>query len=222
VNGAGNPYEEYLRIGELLELHSPRTEVPAEGLFFTVHQVSELWLATLLRELRSVRERLVVPDVTGAVGPLRLVVRVLTELSNTLDLLCSMPPTDFAAFRAELGDASAVQSRQYAAFIRTCRGPGPSVRSAFADVAVNAGGLGSIYRTAGVLRDVAELLVDVDDAFGEWKNRHVRLVRRQIGSLTGTDGGSADQLRRRTDERLFPELIDVRNELHQNMNTSVS
>jgi tryptophan 2,3-dioxygenase len=213
VSGSPNPYEEYLRVGELLALHSPRTGVPAENLFIAVHQVSELWLATLLREVQAARTRLSELDVGVAARHLRLAVRVFPQLSGTLDLLSTMRPTEFAAFRGALGTASAVQSRQYAEFVRACRGPGGSLWHAFDELATAAGGLTEVYRAEDGLTEVAELLVDLDDAFGDWMNRHWRLVRRQIGAKPGTAGRSADYLRIQLDKRLFPDLIGVRDTL---------
>jgi tryptophan 2,3-dioxygenase len=213
VSGSPNEYEEYLRVAELLALHSPRTGVPAENLFIAVHQVSELWLATLLREVAAARGRLADLDVGGAARHVRTAVRVLPQLSGTLDLLSTMRPTEFAAFRGALGSASAAQSRQYAEFLRACRGPGASLWSAFEELATAAGGLAEVYRAEDGLSEVAELLVDLDDAFGDWMNRHWRLVLRQIGAKPGTRGGSADYLRIQLDKRLFPDLIAVRDTL---------
>ncbi|MEO3787189.1 tryptophan 2,3-dioxygenase family protein [Actinocorallia sp. B10E7] len=210
-----NPYEAYVRVRELLALHVPRTDVPAEGLFITVHQVSELWLATLLRELPAVTFRLSDADVPGAIRHLRVAVRVMSQLSSALDVLGMMLPTEFAEFREELGRASAIQSRQYAALVQACRGPGPCLREAFGRLAAQKGGLGEVYRRPGGLRDAAELLVDFDDAFADWMGRHWRLARRQIGDMKGTGGHSADYLRLQLDERLFPELIEARNRLYE-------
>jgi len=215
VSTPPNPYEEYIRVRELLALHSPRTEHPAEDMFVAVHQVSELWLATLLRETRRAGALLAGEDATEAARRLRTGVGVLVQLSGSLNLLCGMLPTEFAAFRPALGTASAVQSRQYTEFVQVCRGPGPSLWEAFAALADRRGGLAKAYDNpdAGV-REVAELLIDLDDAHFEWMTFHWRLVRRQIGSAGGTGGRSADYLRNRLDQRLFPELIDIRPEFH--------
>ncbi len=215
VSTPPNPYEEYIRVRELLALHSPRTALPGEDLFVTVHQVSELWLAALLRETRGARQLLLEEDTAQTARRLRTGLDVLAQLSGTLNTLCGMLPTEFAAFRPALGPASAVQSRQYHEFVQACRGPGPSLWGAFAELAERRGGLAKVYGNPDTgVREVAELLVDLDDAHSEWMGFHLRLVRRQIGSADGTGGESADYLRRRLDVRLFPELIDVRPEFH--------
>lgn len=212
-----SPYEEYLRLRELLALHSPRTDEPAEELFITVHQVSELWLSALLRDLAAGTECLCGPDPASAARPLRRIGRILRQMCGTLDLLTTMLPSEFATFRDALGTASAVQSRQYAEFVRR----GRALWDAYGE-AVKCAGVGTAAElyvsddpAAVRLRDVAELLVDIDDALAEWRGRHLSLVTRQIGDLTGTGGQSAGYLRDHLDRRLFPELIDVRPELHE-------
>ncbi len=59
--------------------------------------------------------------------------------------------------------------------------------------------------------EMGEKLVDLDEAFALWRFRHVKVVERIIGFKTGTGGTpGVSYLRRIVDERLFPELWDVR------------
>lgn len=62
--------------------------------------------------------------------------------------------------------------------------------------------------------EMAEKLVDVDEQYALWKYRHVKVVERIIGYKRGT-GGTAGvaYLRERVDDRLFPELWEVRTEI---------
>jgi tryptophan 2,3-dioxygenase len=62
--------------------------------------------------------------------------------------------------------------------------------------------------------ELAEKLVDIDEAYALWRYRHVKVVERVIGFKRGT-GGTAGvaYLRGQQDERLFPELWDVRTEI---------
>jgi tryptophan 2,3-dioxygenase len=62
--------------------------------------------------------------------------------------------------------------------------------------------------------EMAEKLVDLDEQFGQWRFRHLRLVQRIIGLKRGT-GGSAGVpfLREAIDRLFFPELWDVRTEI---------
>jgi tryptophan 2,3-dioxygenase len=61
------------------------------------------------------------------------------------------------------------------------------------------------------LYEMAEELVDFEDAFRQWRFRHVTTVERIIGAKQGTGGTSgAGYLRKMLDVVLFPELWHVR------------
>jgi tryptophan 2,3-dioxygenase len=64
------------------------------------------------------------------------------------------------------------------------------------------------------LYELAEKLVDLEDAFRQWRFRHVTTVERVIGFKRGTGGTSGVQyLRRVLDVVLFPELWRARTAL---------
>ncbi len=64
------------------------------------------------------------------------------------------------------------------------------------------------------LYELAEELVDLEDAFRQWRFRHVTTVERIIGFKRGTGGTSGvGYLRRMLDVVLFPELWSVRTDL---------
>jgi len=65
--------------------------------------------------------------------------------------------------------------------------------------------------TYGPLWDLAEALVDHDQAWALWRSRHVLMAERQIGTKQGTGGSAGDAyLRSRTDLRFYPELWELR------------
>jgi len=66
------------------------------------------------------------------------------------------------------------------------------------------------------LYEMAEKLVDIDEQYSLWRYRHVKTVERVIGFKRGT-GGTAGvaYLRQMVDDRLFPELWDVRTEIEE-------
>jgi len=69
-------------------------------------------------------------------------------------------------------------------------------------------------RPANDLYQLAEELTDLADIFGQWRQRHVTSVERQIGYKTGTGGTSGvEYLRRIAQQRFFPELWTVRTRL---------
>jgi tryptophan 2,3-dioxygenase len=64
------------------------------------------------------------------------------------------------------------------------------------------------------LYELAEKLVDLEDAFRQWRFRHATTVERVIGFKRGTGGTSGvSYLRRLLDTVLFPELWRARTEL---------
>jgi tryptophan 2,3-dioxygenase len=59
--------------------------------------------------------------------------------------------------------------------------------------------------------DLCEALLGYDELLSLWRQRHVLMVERQIGSKTGTGGSTgASYLRTTLDKRFFPELWAVR------------
>jgi tryptophan 2,3-dioxygenase len=64
------------------------------------------------------------------------------------------------------------------------------------------------------LYELAEELVDLEDAFRQWRFRHVTTVERIIGFKAGTGGtAGVPYLRKMLDTVLFPELWKVRTDL---------
>ena len=74
-----------------------------------------------------------------------------------------------------------------------------------------------VYRDAErwfELYELAEKLVDIDDALAGWRHKHVLTVERIIGNKKGTGGSpGASYLRSTLDKRLFPELWSLRTAL---------
>src|SRR3954471_7619925 len=64
------------------------------------------------------------------------------------------------------------------------------------------------------LYELAEKLVDIDDALAMWRHKHVLTVERIIGNKRGTGGSAgASYLRSTLDKRVFPELWALRTDL---------
>jgi tryptophan 2,3-dioxygenase len=74
-----------------------------------------------------------------------------------------------------------------------------------------------VYRDADrwfELYELAEKLVDIDDALAMWRHKHVLTVERIIGNKRGTGGSAgAAYLRSTLDKRIFPELWALRTDL---------
>ena len=74
-----------------------------------------------------------------------------------------------------------------------------------------------VYRDAErwfELYELAEKLVDIDDALASWRHKHVLTVERIIGNKRGTGGSAgAPYLRATLEKRVFPELWALRTDL---------
>ena len=74
-----------------------------------------------------------------------------------------------------------------------------------------------VYRDAErwfELYELAEKLVDIDDALASWRHKHVLTVERIIGNRPGTGGSAgAPYLRATLEKRVFPELWALRTDL---------
>jgi len=64
------------------------------------------------------------------------------------------------------------------------------------------------------LYELAEKLVDIEDAFQQWRFKHMYTVQRIIGNRQGTGGSSGVPfLKKAIDTSFFPELFAIRTEL---------
>ena len=111
-------YSGYLRLDELLSLQVERSggDGPAEHdemLFIIIHQVYELWFKQLLHELDFVRERLDAGDLPRVLHAMKRVLTILKVQVAQIDILETMRPREFLAFRQRLEEASGLQSFQF-------------------------------------------------------------------------------------------------------------
>jgi tryptophan 2,3-dioxygenase len=108
-------YGGYLNLPELLSLQQLLSNPPVhdELLFIVVHQAYELWFKQLVFELESVRERLFAGDTERARHYLTRVHAIERVLIEHIEVLETMSPQDFLAFRDHLAPASGFQSAQF-------------------------------------------------------------------------------------------------------------
>lgn len=108
-------YGAYLRLPTLLEQQVLESEPPArdELLFITIHQVYELWFKLLLQELGEIRRAMIADEVWLARHLFRRVHAVERVMVDQIQVLETMTPQDFMAFREKLAPASGFQSVQF-------------------------------------------------------------------------------------------------------------
>ncbi|HEV3144875.1 MAG TPA: tryptophan 2,3-dioxygenase family protein [Gemmataceae bacterium] len=115
-------YWDYLQLLPLLNLQSgletDDSRLSEDELhFIVVHQVFELWLKLVLRELRMARDQMAaewVPEkhLPNVVRHLRRVNEIIKLSVSSFAVLETLTPQDFLAFRAKLGQSSGFQSFQ--------------------------------------------------------------------------------------------------------------
>jgi len=111
-------YSKYLELDRLLDLQQPKSE-PVEHdemLFIVIHQVYELWFKQLLHELEKVRRDFTDDDLFGAISTFKRTRMIIKTLVGQLDILETMSPMSFTAFRSRLDSSSGFQSAQFREF----------------------------------------------------------------------------------------------------------
>lgn len=108
-------YGSYLKVNELLDLQAPlsRPEHHDEMLFIIIHQVYELWFKQLRHELEATIESLDRDELLRVSKYFRRVHTIQRLLESQVDVLETMTPQEFNAFRDNLNPASGFQSIQF-------------------------------------------------------------------------------------------------------------
>ena len=106
-------YSDYLGLDQLLAAQAPRTQTHDEMLFIIQHQTSELWMKLAIHELQAARHVLGQGALRPAFKMLARVARIFEQLNSAWDVLRTMTPSDYTAFRTALGQSSGFQSWQY-------------------------------------------------------------------------------------------------------------
>ena len=106
-------YGGYLKLDELLACQEPRTRAHDELLFVIIHQVYELWFKQILHETGLLQRRLEEGGSAGSLHTARRIAKILKTVVGQLDVLETMTPRQFAAFRDVLGSSSGFQSEQF-------------------------------------------------------------------------------------------------------------
>ena len=248
---AGMTYAEYLHLDSLLSAQHPISDLHDEMLFVIIHQAKELWLKQMLHEVRFACELVSEDKFAEAYKALSRVSRIWTVMTLSWDVLATLTPVDYSAFRDVLGTSSGFQSAQFRElefrlgikdprFLEYYEGGTEGharLERAFAEPslwdeansALSRAGFFiegetalkdawlEIYRRPEEffgLYQLAEKLVDLDDALAAWRHKHMLTVDRIIGMKKGT-GGSAGvaYLASTLTKRAFPELWSLRTEL---------
>ena len=106
-------YGDYLNLDPILNAQHPLSEAHDEMLFIIQHQTSELWMRLAIHELEAARRAMLQGDLPPAFKMLSRVARIFEQLNSAWDVLRTMTPSEYTAFRPSLGNSSGFQSHQY-------------------------------------------------------------------------------------------------------------
>jgi tryptophan 2,3-dioxygenase len=106
-------YTSYLALEEILGAQRPRSDEHDEILFIVVHQVYELWFKQLIHELRYLQRMLEEANEARASATFKRLLTILKLVVSQLDVIETMTPVQFLAFRERLESASGFQSGQF-------------------------------------------------------------------------------------------------------------
>jgi tryptophan 2,3-dioxygenase len=116
-------YWDYLKLDKLLDLQNGLDKdefqlLPDELHFIIVHQIFELWFKLILSELRLVRDALLASDspeipIPAVLRRLDRIARILGSGAQQWEVMETISPQEFLAFRDKLFPASGFQSFQF-------------------------------------------------------------------------------------------------------------
>ncbi|MBM7067015.1 tryptophan 2,3-dioxygenase [Actibacterium sp. 188UL27-1] len=106
-------YIDYLALDPILGAQNRQSDSHDEMLFIIQHQTSELWMRLALHEITVARDELARGNFSPVFKMLSRVARIFEQLNNAWDVLRTMTPSEYTAFRDNLGKSSGFQSHQY-------------------------------------------------------------------------------------------------------------
>ena len=108
-------YTSYLAVDELLKLQKPLSEGPEhdEMLFIIIHQTYELWFKQLIHEFQQAQRALEDGNTHYALSILGRIRTIMKVCVAQVDILETMTPLQFNAFRGYLSSSSGFQSSQF-------------------------------------------------------------------------------------------------------------
>jgi tryptophan 2,3-dioxygenase len=106
-------YGAYLQLDRILGSQYCRSDNHDEHLFILLHQTTELWIKQVLHEIDAAQAAIEENRLVPAYKPLARVSRIQTVMTQAWDVLATLTPADYLAFRESLGGSSGFQSAQF-------------------------------------------------------------------------------------------------------------
>jgi tryptophan 2,3-dioxygenase len=106
-------YGDYLALDKILDAQHRLSDNHNELLFIIQHQTTELWMKLVIHELKAASAQVRRDELQPAFKMLARVSRIMAQLIQAWDVLSTLTPSEYLAFRATLGHSSGFQSYQY-------------------------------------------------------------------------------------------------------------
>lgn len=106
-------YGDYLALDRILDAQNRLSGNHNEMLFIIQHQTTELWMKLVIHELQAAIAQVCRDELQPAFKMLARVSRIMAQLIQAWDVLSTLTPSEYLAFREKLGHSSGFQSYQY-------------------------------------------------------------------------------------------------------------
>jgi tryptophan 2,3-dioxygenase len=189
-------------------------------MFIIVHQTSELWMRLMLHELGGVLECVRRDDLDPSFKMLARISRVQTQLISTWEVLSTMTPFEYSAFRNALGRSSGFQSFQYRMLEFLLGNKHAEMLAVHKRDPKAYAALQRVLETPSLYDEALRLLSRrgygipedyLTRDFQLWRCHHLKTVERIIGYKPGTGGtGGVSYLAKALELKFFPELWQIR------------
>jgi tryptophan 2,3-dioxygenase len=209
-------YERYLRVPELLSLQKPE-EARTHGdelLFQSVHQVEEIWMKAADDEISRLVPAMDRDELEAARAGLHRIYLIEKLMSDQMRLLETMAPVAYFAIRKGLGHGSGLESPGFNRLLRSSKKVIDAFERACGRHKVTPEDLVRDPSVDRPLWAIAEVMIDVDEAFQSFRYRHLVLVKRIIGAGTPSlKGNPIELLETNAKKMFFPTLWRAREAL---------
>lgn len=215
-------YEKYIRTQDLLQCQKPYEKLchHDELQFQIIHQSMELWLKLLIFTLLEINDLLQEKKSFKILTLFNRVHKMLENLTNQLELMDTMSPYDYQTIRRSLGQGSGQESPGF----RALKGLEHDLWESFQQHYLKEPGLDldmiySHHYNHCESYMIAEAMLEYDQKFQQFRQRHMLVVKRSIGLETQSlKGHAVEILNKGIQTQFFPQLWAIRSKMSNQWN----
>ena len=225
MHGEGTTdYEIYLNTQQLFSCQSNYRELcnGDELQFQIVHQIQELLIKLIAYTLLDIDDYMQKEKTNRIITLFKRVYRLQEMMIKLFDILDTMSPKEYQEIRVKLGGGSGRESPGF----RTLTKMGENLWQTFKKQYLEKNNITieKIYNSEYSHCDafmVAEALADYDELFQRFRSHHLQHVQRSIGlGAKSLKGRSVKLLEKGLNQRFFPELWEIRNNMTDQWTTN--